>query len=568
MRTPERSRIQGGRPALLLVLAVGGVVLSCLGAWFARAEGHWSVDSAVWELMAREVSRRGVDGLWVDNLAAAADPEGRFFPGFFFSRRGDRYHFAFQPAFGLLSALPYRWAGKFGLLALPLLAALAVGWLVGRGAEGVRRGWGWAAAALVLFATPIPLYAVTVWNHLPSVVLLTSGAYLVWRYGLEGFREQGTLAAGASVGLGLLFRNEAYVYFGAMLVSWLVAAPHHRWRGAVLLVAGFAAGWAVQAALNLSLFGSAFGVKAESVASRQASSALDLGYRLWNAYLFVAAPDFSAFLRGGVERGLVLFVPVVAAAAVLALPGVESRLRLASASLWAVAGAVTVVLAARTQVTGLFWVAPFSVLAFLHRPRTPVRVLLGTLCLLFAAGVVYTASHGGFQWGPRYLLALFPLGVWLVLDAWASAGERVRQALQAPAAVLVLLAFLAQAAGADHADQGQWRGTQALRSIRALPTQYVVVGLEIFAWDFAPAYGEKVLMSVDSPEELEEAVRALARARVQAFTYVPRSGLRFDRTVVERVEANGLRYRVSRDTSQGDLRWVEYRLVSPRRGDL
>jgi hypothetical protein len=588
---------RSGRTAAVLALA--GLVLAGLAGWFARVEGHWSVDSAVWELMTREVARRGWDGLWVRNLAQEVDPEGRFFPGFFFVRRGDRYHFSFQPAFALLTAPFYRALGRAGTAVLPVAAALLLAWVVARGTDALVPGWGWVGATAVLFLTPVPLYAATVWNHLPSVALLTLGALLAWRSGVEGnWRPSGVFLAGASVGSALLFRNEAYVYFAALLVAWVLSTPGPprtwpygdfrgpgtaslggspgpvsretlggaavgpRWLGAVLLVAGFAAGWSLQAGLNWQLFGSAFGPKAESVAARQASGAVDLGYRLWNAYLFLAAPDFGAFLRGGVERGLLLFAPVVLAGLVLALPGVEGRGKAAATALWAVAAADVAVLAGRTQVTGFFWVAPYLVVSVLHRPLTPTRTFLGTLAVLFAAGVVWTASHGGFQWGPRYLLAAYPLAVWLAVDAWRSAGPGVQRALRAPVAVLGALALLAQAAGVDHADQGQWRATQALRTIRSLPTRYVVVGLEIFAWDFAPAYGEKVLMSVDSQAELEEAVRRLARAGIQSFTYVPRSGLRFDRQVVERVEAAGRRYRVVKDEARGDLRLVQYGLVT------
>lgn len=551
-----------------VVLVAAAAVLGALAAWFARLEGHWSVDSAVWELMTREVARRGWHGLWVDNLAREADPEGRFFPGFFFVRRADRFHFAFQPAFALLSAPAYAAAGRFGLALVPLLSALTLGWLVARGTGRVLSGGGWAGAVAALFLTPLPLYAVTVWNHLPSVALLTGGALAAWSSGFDGrFEGKGMFAAGFLVGLGLLFRNEAYIYGLALLLAWVLWAPDRRWQGTVLLAAGFAAGWCAQAALNWQLFGSLFGPKAESVAARHASGALDLAYRLWNLYLFVAAPDFGAFLRGGVERGLLLFTPVVVCAATLALAAWQTRPWLPVAALGAVAAADVAVLAGRTQVTGFFWVAPFLVLAFVRRPLTPERGFLWTLAVLFAAGVVWTGSHGGFQWGPRYLLALYPVGIWLAADGWAALPRKAREAVKLPAALLLVLALLAQAAGIDHADQGQWRATQALRIIRSLPTRYVVVGLEIFAWDFAPAYGEKVLMSVGSQAQLEEAVRGLAAAGVEGFTYVPRSGLAFDRSVVERVDSGGKRYRVARDEARGDLRLVEYRLVDPARRD-
>jgi hypothetical protein len=181
-------------------LALAGLVLAGLAGWFARVEGHWSVDSAVWELMTREVARRGWDGLWVRNLAQEVDPEGRFFPGFFFVRRGDRYHFSFQPAFALLTAPFYRALGRAGTAVLPVAAALLLAWVVARGTDALVPGWGWVGATAVLFLTPVPLYAATVWNHLPSVALLTLGALLAWRSGVEGnWRPSGVFLAGASV---------------------------------------------------------------------------------------------------------------------------------------------------------------------------------------------------------------------------------------------------------------------------------------------------------------------------------------------------------------------------------
>lgn len=550
-----------GGVRVVVVLAVAAGLLAGLGAWLARLEGHWSIDCAVWELMTREVARRGWQGLWVDNLARQADPQGRFFPALFFIRRQDRFYFIFQPTFGLLSAPAYQLLGRPGLLLLPLTSALVIGLLVAVGSQRFALTPGWMGSVAALFLTPLPLYAVTVWNHLPSVALLTLGALLVGVFGLQGpFRPAGMVLAGLPVGLALLFRNEAYVYAAALTFAWIVAAPQNRWKGAGLFLLGFLAGWCVQAALHWAVFGSFFGPKAEGVAAAQLRRAPDLGYRLWNLYLFFVAPDFSAFLRGGVERGLLLFTPLLITTVLLVSPTGAQHPRLMTLAMWLVVAATTVVLAGRTQVTGFFWVAPYLILAFIRRILTPVRKFLLILSVTFAGSIVWVAWHGGFQWGPRYLLALYPLMVWLALDGWSAAPSRLREAIRPPVAALLVLALLAQAAGLDHVDQQAWQATQALRTIRGLPTRYVVVGLEIFAWDFAPAYGEKILLSVDSREELEEAVRGLARARVAHFTYVPRSGPGFDRRVIEQVAVGRVRYRVTRDQARGDLRWIQYEL--------
>jgi hypothetical protein len=333
----------------------------------------------------------------------------------------------------------------------------------------------------------------------------------------------------------------------------------------VALVVGFALGWAVNAAWNQVVFGDLFGPKAADIAAGQvgALQAAEAGGllepRLWKLYLFVVAPDFQIRETTKVLLGVAAFAPVVLAAGLMAFRNPERRLGPITGMLWLLALATVWVLSGRGQVTGFFWVAPYLVLAFLYRPSSPLRRFLWLLALLFSAGVIWAAHQGGYQWGPRYLLAVYPLAIWLAVDAWTAASDAVRRAVRAPAVVLLVLAALAQAAGVDHADTGAWHGSSVVQALRAARTEHIATGVEGFAWYFAPHYGEKKILTVDSPEELRDLVQTLLRARLDRFTYVPRDVF-FDPRIIERERVGGASYRLVDDRTHLGMRLIEYRL--------
>ncbi|MDR5696547.1 MAG: hypothetical protein QN135_02380 [Armatimonadota bacterium] len=549
-----------------LVLGLVAVVLAGVWTLFLKYESHWSVDSAIRELMIKRVAEGGLAGLTVPNLAAEVDPEGRFFPRFFFVGREDGYRFAFQPLIAVLGAVPYGLLGRAGLPAIPLLGALALGWVTALGAQRIRPESAAPAAALLLLATPVALYAVTLWDHLPSVAMLTGGTYLIWRHGLESAPRLGEVAAGGFlIGAALLFRNEAYAYGLAVAVAWVVSAPRAKASGLVALVVGFAAGWALNAGWNRVVFGDPFGPKAVAVAAQQVGALRDpeiggfVTSRLWKLYLFVIAPDFQQRATVDVLAGMAAFATIALAAGLLSTRHPERRLGPVAASLWLVALATIWVLGARGQVTGFFWVAPYLVMAFVYRPASPLRRFLWVVGLVFAALVIGTASQGGYQWGPRYLLAVYPIALWLALDGWFAASDGFRRGVRVPVTVLVVLAGLAQAAGVDHADTGAWQGSAVVQALRTARTEYVATGVEGFAWFFAPYYGEKKILAVDSAEELRDLVHMLLRARLERFTYVPRDAL-FDPRIIERENSSGVSYRRVDDRNHLGMRLIEYRL--------
>jgi hypothetical protein len=547
------------------VLLATAVVLIAISTLFLKHESHWSVDSAVQELMIKRVTESGLRGLTLENAATEVDPEGHFMPRLFLAERGDEYVFAFRPMIAVLGAVPYEIAGRAGLLVLPILGALALGWVAALGARRIRPEAAGPTVVLLLLLSPVLLYSVTLWDHLPGTAMMSGGVYLIWRYGLESNpRLLGVALGGMLIGLAPLFRNEAYIFAVAALAAWIISAPRARAIGALVLLVGLSVGWVVNAAWNYVVFGAFVALlRAAGVVAEHGALGEFLSLRLWNLYLFVVAPNFQARETRDLLMGVAAFAPVVLAAGLMALRNPERRLGPISGALWLVALATIWVLAQRGQVTGFFWVAPYLVLAFVYRPASPLRRFLWVLALTFSAGVIWTAgAHGGYQWGPRYLLAVYPLAVWLTVDAWTAASDAVRRAVRAPAVVLLVLACLAQAAGVDHADAGAWHSSEVVQALRTAQTEYIATGVEGFAWFFAQHRGNRKILTVDSPEELRELVQTLLRARLERFTYVPRDVF-FDPRIIERERAAGASYRLVEDRNYLGMRLIEYRLVPP-----
>src|SRR5207302_7131804 len=131
-------------------------------------------------------------------------------------------------------------------------------------------------------------------------------------------------------------------------------------------------------------------------------------------------------------------------------------------ALGAVVGTTTGVWVAtgRTAVSGLLPAAPLVVLVLLRWPSSPWERFLWVTTGLFGAAVMATGTHGGLQWGPRYLLPILPALVWLAASALAharAAAPHSWPALRAAAAALLVASMLVQASGVDQVLQGTQR---------------------------------------------------------------------------------------------------------------
>lgn len=485
MLDENRAAFGSGRArtiALAVALTASGVGFVALDP---RGAGLFSGDCAIRLIQTRLMLREGPFDSAYPYPGRAIDPELRFVPlrpPFVYAEEG-AIRFSFPPMFPLLCAAFVRlggselWALAPGILALASIAFAVE--RVGR-AAGMRRSARGFAGIAVAACSPLPVYAVGLWEHVPAAALALfgiAGAFAATRGGRGGGRGafRVALSAGAAAGLAIGFREEAAAVAGS-LAAWLAfravaGGKRGNGRAATGFVSGIALGGVAVFLVDRLAGGGGFGLRWIEAAGAGGSLAERAG-RLART----VAPAIA-------------HVPLVAIAPAVAIVGAASGRRAANA------------------------------------PGRS-RFVAGRARVLFAIGAtgaiaasLAAPNAGGVQWGPRYWLVAFP-ALLLAAVAWADAlpAGRARSAAWA-------LMWGAAAWGGGRAIEGL-----AVASRRAENEfHWVEYGLERLAGD-APIVFLNPYVAQAAPGALLDRLAFLATTPDEYFAIERRlAGAGFDR---------------------------------------
>jgi hypothetical protein len=564
-------------PAMVRVLLAYAAVQVVVMGLLASAHGFWSPDSAARFVQLESLDRSHGREIAIPYPAASLDPQGRYVPfgrWFHFARDGRQY-VSYLPYFSLASVPPYRLLGFPGLAAIPAASGLAVVWVTYRLLRRRVPALAGAGALTAGLGTPLVVYSGVFWDH-ALVAALSASALAALFAQVDRDRPLSAwhvAGAGALLGAGLWMRSEMYVLAAAVVCAWAYAsAPRERVRGIFFVLSGLAGPAVAVWVANLRLLGSPLGSKGHELVTTRVAGAVQaasirtspswISEKLGNAYYQLVSPDYYAFNERAVAGGLSLAVALVLAGLLLRT-GVSTRSRRTLAAGAVVAlGTGVAILSGRTVISGLLPAVPLLILVLL--PGGPARGerFLWATCGLFTGAVIVTGTHGGLQWGPRYLLPVVPALVWLAAFSVARArsfAPEMWPALRRVAGALAVLSVLTQASGVEQV----WRATavnaRLNQWVRDLPAQVVVTPLEWVTTGAGPLYFEKSLMLVGSPEEFKALVADLARQRVKRWAYIPYSGAAFRPEVVERWTADGeWRFRTVGNRAYSSLRAVVF----------
>ncbi|MDR5710373.1 MAG: hypothetical protein QN140_11190 [Armatimonadota bacterium] len=532
-------------PGALFAAVAGTAALALAALDLARHRAFWSPDSGLRFLQVEALVRQGYRRVSIPYPGARFDPGARYLPfgDWFLVRRGGQLCVVYPPYFPALASLPYRALGFAGLLVLPLAGAVAVLRIIAHLQKASEPPWP-ALAVLAVLSTPLAVYGLLFWDHAPAAGLGAGAAALVTAAGWQK-RDAPAFLSGLLAGLGLWLRTEMYLFTVAlMLAAWRVFGRRvAAWVAVGALVPALAV-WT----LNLHLFGHPLGLKGEAAVGarvaevRSAAQAVE-GWakrRLLVAYdlLISTEQPQNGEQPERIGPSLAVSGAVVAGSALLTW-GAWSRdvARILVGAGVAVLGPVYAAVTGQ-HLMGLLPTMPFvaALPLAVGNPSPEVRYPLLVGSLYFAA-VLATASVGGLQWGPRYLLPAIPLIVWAAVAALAPLSRswpHGARAMHLAVAILTAGGLTVQAAGvlAVRSDGAALVALQDAIERRSAPV--LVSGAEPVLRALAPLYFRRVLLRVDGPEALRDLVRTLSRYRVREWTYVPFTGARFDRRRIER----------------------------------
>ena len=500
--------------------------------------GFFCGDQGPKYLQARAVADRGLGAPWLDGPYhdLDLDPDFRYIMPATIRRPDNHVVSVFPWLLPVLTAPLLKAIGLYGLYPIPALSVIVL-FLAAR-SLGRKLGVGsglWSAWTAVA-ATPVLFYGAEFWDHAPAVAAVVVGANLL------APRDPVTMSrgalAGATLAVGGLFREEAWLAAVALLVARVDLDGRARARLVVAVVAGVAAVFVASTPVNWLVWGSAAPVHLTSEIVRGASFFVQRGIAIHAllmpsesvaafAVLTALALVFAVWKRSAATQ-LVVAHAIVAGLIVMAgiLPLWRSGF-----------GGLSTFYAYR--VTSLVYTWPFAIalvyVALLPRaqPLNPVaRYLAIAGALIVAAAIAVTPSDGGAQWGPRYLLpaapllaVLAPLAQVPIFRLSSARGREVRWMTRAVIAVSFLMQVngLVYLADAKRVNARITRTTEQL----ALPGEVVITDLGWYLQVIGTLYDTRrplLAASRDHVERIAAAAAGKGFERVAVVVSPPHTG--------------------------------------------
>jgi len=497
---PQRA---SGRWRSDLAFACVCLLLLALTLWlalrFAPALGFYSPDNALKWLQVRSLRFEG--GALRTSLHYAGrsfDPQLRAVPlgESFFTLRDGQIELVWPPWFALLSWPFEALLGARGLRVLPACgavvaaacSALLAGRLIGRRARV-------PTLLLGLLASPLIVYGMLVWEHAITAALACAAVWL-WLGELSvrapRLRSWRSALAAAALALACAMRAELWVLCAALLFAAACSGREERHASLALGV------WLAVSSVPFALW-----TFAHSAHALPANAVRNFSHASLEYLRKVGAGVIAIFGWGSADA--LAWLGVVSCAAWLVLAAVSGerrawlgRARGTALTLYALIAALLVgrrMREATDTLHGLLESAPWLLLALGTVPRAllqearvaerrlrALRLLarsLGAYVLFYLLSITlfsWAGPNGGREWGPRFILPLFPLAAPLcVLSFEARNGTSWRRAASY---VCVGLALALQVQGLWLAQRAEREHDKLSRQLLAMPEGTLFVALD------------------------------------------------------------------------------------------
>jgi hypothetical protein len=461
---------------------------------------------------------------------------------------GEQIFIAISPFFNIATAYFYHTLGSAGLSVVPTLGAVVTA--VALFQLGRLTGLPYARVLLwaTVFATPILIYSVKLWDHTLSTALSTWAIYFIVR----GLQKQPRstlflLGGGVCLGLGLGQRPEMYPFTLAVAGSLLLTTKLALKPTALVAAGGLLGALPVWIAqwlwvghpMGMSVGAIFFGygrassepISAASVTTvTTAVTQLSLDLFKAGRFLFDVPDHLTLAASLGLAVGAVIIV--------LAIRAQPRRMNLAlllgfvilllSYSIWFHYGS-------QRFVVGIFPTFPLFVFALAYPGyhgrwaynQQTYKFVAVTAILFLTLILTLWPAYGGYQWGSRYLLAIYPLLIYMGWFTFASYEKFLGESNKKAQAVWRIMAFGLLVASTLL----QFTGVRTLHSIYQeldqirtivadLPTDIILTNHYYLASHVA-SLPEKQIFYVTGEEDIKKLVRRFAAGQIDQIAIIP-----------------------------------------------
>lgn len=177
----------------------------------------------------------------------------------------NKYYCSYDPFFTFLSSLLYPFFGDRVIHFWPLLSFfLALVFLAKTLDMFMKRGLFHCLLLLIFFiGSPVVLYSITFWEHLPAVFLVVLSFYYLASYFKKGAHPAKLFASALALGMGIFLRTEHFFIIPSYLLSsvWSLYRRNEK-AGIIPLLVGMALPFTAYGLFNLIAYGSLRGLHA------------------------------------------------------------------------------------------------------------------------------------------------------------------------------------------------------------------------------------------------------------------------------------------------------------------
>ena len=341
------------------------------------------------------------------------DPNYENLALYFYSLKNGEIYSWWQVGFPLLSLPFYKFFGFAGLYILPSIAGALIVFFSAKITKFITKNQNltYLMAFTVAFCSPVFFYSVTFWEHSLSVASIMMMTYLLL---ISIFQDQKEFLyiSGIMGSLAVFFRTEAILLIAGY---WLVLVIIER-KKVVSFTLGLGITSLIWGTINYWLMGNPISPNVQAVQSLTNFNGLaNVGLK-YIPYTLFNAPIISAYSlgRGLLVVGTLLFALVIFFSLI-------KRFRLFSfiafIGLCLVCFYVLIQPSMYRSVHGFILICPVVALVFTIYNTKIWKTYLNYFLLSFGGILVFLIGYslrawlaaGGLQWGPRYMLALYPL---------------------------------------------------------------------------------------------------------------------------------------------------------------
>jgi len=508
----------------VLALVLVATIYAALAFHILPQDAFFSSDEGLKLIQVQNFVRKGWADFALDYPGRWLDPELHFVPinnPPALIRDGNVY--AVYPVFFPLLATPlFSLIGYAGLYVIPFLSGLLtllLTWQIARLMD--IRG---VPVILVLgLCTPLLFYSLLFWDHTLGTLLSTAALLLIVKTTSQP-KWPLLLAAGAMLGLSVWARTELYVMAAIVPIAYFLSCGR-RPLSTLILGLGTLMTLLPLWLFQLIVYGNPIGPHVAHFAS--------LSYELPVSTNRLAILYYTLLESNSDPALTFLFtMAFVATTMVLWKPKLRQNLFLVAASFGALVLCSLPNLLqawAGRPLGGLIATTPFLAFSFPTLSNRDTedgrRLLLGVFLGYVAVVCIATPVDPGLQWGPRFLLPIFPLATVLALRNYRWLAEAAKRASSTSVLTVCLVATLGisllfQSCGVRVMQMVKSRGRQLIEDTALLDSSLVVSDEYGLAQYAAPLFYENQFFYVRSQEEYQRLTEVFAQNGIQRYAFV------------------------------------------------